>query len=153
KEQSEPTTTKQEAEHWQGLHCWVWSPTNANTANNQRGTGAGQKATCFECGAQGHFKRECPKLKNNNHGNQGGNGNAPAKVYVVGNAGTNPDSNIVTELGSFDVIIGMDWLVKYHAVIVCAEKIVRIPWGNETLNVYGDGSDRGNETREHHLVH
>ncbi|GJR44728.1 putative reverse transcriptase domain-containing protein, partial [Tanacetum coccineum] len=48
------------------------SPTNANTANNQRGTGAGQNATSFECGAQGHFKRECPKLKNNHHGNQGG---------------------------------------------------------------------------------
>ncbi|GJX47789.1 putative reverse transcriptase domain-containing protein, partial [Tanacetum coccineum] len=30
-----------------------------------------QKATCFECGAQGYFKRECPKLKNNNRGNQG----------------------------------------------------------------------------------
>ncbi|GKF54455.1 reverse transcriptase domain-containing protein, partial [Tanacetum coccineum] len=44
----------------------------------------------------GYFKRECPKLKNNNHGNQGGNGNALAKVYVVGNAGTNPDSNVIT---------------------------------------------------------
>ncbi|GKB11701.1 putative reverse transcriptase domain-containing protein [Tanacetum coccineum] len=160
----------------------------------------------------GHFKRECPKLKNNNRSNQGGNGNAPAKVYAVGRAGTNPDSNVVTgtfllnnryasvlfdtgadrsfvstafssqiditpstldhyydveladgriiglnaiirgctlnflnhpfnidlmpvELGSFDVIIGMDWLAKYQAVIVCAEKIVRIPWGNETLIV------------------
>ncbi|GKB14222.1 putative reverse transcriptase domain-containing protein [Tanacetum coccineum] len=30
------------------------------------------------------------------------------------------------ELGNFDIIIGMDWLVKYHAVIVCDEKIVRI---------------------------
>ncbi|GJW81051.1 putative reverse transcriptase domain-containing protein [Tanacetum coccineum] len=37
------------------------------------------------------------------------------------------------ELGSFDAIIGMDWLVKYQAIIVYAEKIVRIPWGNETL--------------------
>ncbi|GJV16030.1 putative reverse transcriptase domain-containing protein [Tanacetum coccineum] len=37
------------------------------------------------------------------------------------------------ELGSFDVIIGMDWLRKYHAVIVCDEKLVRIPYGNETL--------------------
>ncbi|GJT39013.1 putative reverse transcriptase domain-containing protein [Tanacetum coccineum] len=45
----------------------------------------------------GHFKRECPKLKNKNHGNQGGNGNAPAKVYVVGNAGTTPDLNVVTD--------------------------------------------------------
>ncbi|GKD34223.1 reverse transcriptase domain-containing protein [Tanacetum coccineum] len=31
------------------------------------------------------------------------------------------------ELGSFDAIIGMDWLAKYQAIIVCAEKIVRIP--------------------------
>ncbi|GJX69179.1 putative reverse transcriptase domain-containing protein [Tanacetum coccineum] len=36
---------------------------------------------------------------------------------------------------SFDVIIGMDWLAKYHAVIVCAEKIVRIPFGDEILIV------------------
>ncbi|GJU89164.1 putative reverse transcriptase domain-containing protein [Tanacetum coccineum] len=51
------------------------------------------------------------------------------------------------ELGSFDVIIGMDWLSKYHALIDCAEKIVRIPWGNETLIVHGDGSNQGNGTR------
>ncbi|GJT70127.1 putative reverse transcriptase domain-containing protein [Tanacetum coccineum] len=37
------------------------------------------------------------------------------------------------ELGSFDVIIGMDWLKRCHAVIVCDEKLVRIPYGNETL--------------------
>ncbi|GJR56700.1 putative reverse transcriptase domain-containing protein [Tanacetum coccineum] len=148
--------------------------------------------------------RDCPKLKNNNRGNQGRNGNAPAKVYAVGRAGTNPDSNVVTgtfllnnryasvlfdtgadrsfvstafssqiditpstldhyydveladgriiglnaiiqgctlnflnhpfnidlmpvELGSLDVIIGMDWLARYQAVIVCAEKIVHLP--------------------------
>nr|GEX60332.1 hypothetical protein [Tanacetum cinerariifolium] len=86
-----------------------------------------QKVTCFECGAQGHFKKECLKLKNNNRDNQGGNGNAPAKVYVVGNGGTNPDSNVITELGSIDVIIVMDWLARYHVVIVCTEKIIRIP--------------------------
>ncbi|GJY40671.1 putative reverse transcriptase domain-containing protein [Tanacetum coccineum] len=40
------------------------------------------------------------------------------------------------ELGSFDVIIGMDWLSKYHAVIVCDEKIVRVPFGNEILIIY-----------------
>ncbi|GKE04181.1 putative reverse transcriptase domain-containing protein [Tanacetum coccineum] len=47
----------------------------------------------------GHFKRECPKLKNNNNrGNQVIGGNAPAKVYAVGHAGTNPDSNVVTSM-------------------------------------------------------
>ncbi|GKE74569.1 putative reverse transcriptase domain-containing protein, partial [Tanacetum coccineum] len=51
------------------------------------------------------------------------------------------------ELGSFDAIIGMDWLAKYQAIIVCAEKIVRIPWGNETLIIRSDGSNQGNETR------
>nr|GFA33369.1 hypothetical protein [Tanacetum cinerariifolium] len=160
--------------------------TNVNTANNQRGNGMVQKPTFYECGSQGHFRMDCPKFKNNNRGTQGGNAIAPAKVYAVGRAGTNPDSNDVmdhyydvelvdvriirlnsilrgctlnflnhpfnidlmpVELGSFDVIIGMEWLAKYHVVIGCAEKIVRIPWGNEILIVHGDGSDGGNETR------
>nr|GEW19084.1 reverse transcriptase domain-containing protein [Tanacetum cinerariifolium] len=73
------------------------STTNSNTANNQRGTEAGQKPICFKYGAHGHFKKDCPKLKNNNRGNQGGNGNALAKLYVVGHAGTNPDSNVGNE--------------------------------------------------------
>ncbi|GJV33434.1 reverse transcriptase domain-containing protein [Tanacetum coccineum] len=144
------------------------------TITTTRGTGSSQKPTCFEYGVQGHFKRECPKLKNNkNHGNQVGNDRAPAKVYAVGHAGTNPDSNVMTgtfllnnryasilfdtcadrsfvstafssqiditpstldhyydvELANgriigFDAIIGMDWLAKYQAIIVCAENIV-----------------------------
>ncbi|GJR51741.1 putative reverse transcriptase domain-containing protein [Tanacetum coccineum] len=46
------------------------------------------------------------------------------------------------DLGSFDIIIGMDWLAKNHAMIVCDEKIVRIPYGNEILIVQGDKSDK-----------
>ncbi|GKE59401.1 putative reverse transcriptase domain-containing protein [Tanacetum coccineum] len=90
-----------------------------NGNNNNRGNSRTTQnvGTCYEYGVQGHFKRDCPKLKNGNRGNQHGNGNAPAK------------------------------LSKYHAVIDCAEKIVHIPWGNETLIVYGDGSNQGNETR------
>ncbi|GJS31633.1 putative reverse transcriptase domain-containing protein [Tanacetum coccineum] len=44
---------------------------------------------------------------------------------------------MLAELGSFDVIIGMDWLSKYHAMIVCDEKIVRIPYGDEILIIQG----------------
>ncbi|GJR01710.1 putative reverse transcriptase domain-containing protein [Tanacetum coccineum] len=51
------------------------------------------------------------------------------------------------ELGSFDIIIGMDWLRKYHAVIVCDEKLVQIPYGNETLIFHGNESNNGRESR------
>ncbi|GKD54515.1 hypothetical protein Tco_1287902, partial [Tanacetum coccineum] len=37
------------------------------------------------------------------------------------------------KLGSFNVIIGMDWLSKYHARIICDEKVVLIPIDGETL--------------------
>ncbi|GJY18402.1 putative reverse transcriptase domain-containing protein [Tanacetum coccineum] len=47
-----------------------------NNNNNQQGNG------CFECGAQGHFKRNCPKLNNNDCGNQAGNDRAPAKELL-----------------------------------------------------------------------
>nr|GEW35244.1 hypothetical protein [Tanacetum cinerariifolium] len=42
------------------------------------------------------------------------------------------------ELGTFDVIIGMDWFVKHDAVIVCGEKVVFIPYGNKMLIVKSD---------------
>nr|GEV41545.1 reverse transcriptase domain-containing protein [Tanacetum cinerariifolium] len=51
------------------------------------------------------------------------------------------------ELGSFDVIVGIDWLSKYHAVIVCDEKIIRIPYGDEVLTISGDGSDGASNSR------
>ncbi|GJQ97297.1 putative reverse transcriptase domain-containing protein [Tanacetum coccineum] len=174
---------------------------------------------CFECGVQGHFRKDCPKVKNQNRGNKARVPDARGKAYVLGGGDANPGSNIVTgtfllndhhaymlfhsgadrsfisntfsalldiipsaldvsyaveladgrtleintmlrgctlgllghlfnidlmpiELGSFDVIIGMDWLAKNHAVIVYDEKIVRIPYRNEILIVQGDKSDK-----------
>nr|GEV06968.1 putative reverse transcriptase domain-containing protein [Tanacetum cinerariifolium] len=149
---------------WQRYHCKC----SEEQWGNPKGNG------CFECGAPGHFKRDCPKLKNK----YGGNANAQGWVYAVGNAerkrntSRDPDSNVVTgnsydvelangkivrvdtimrgctlnflnhpfnidlmpvELGSFDVIIGMDWLRRYYAVIMCDEKLVQVPYVNETL--------------------
>ncbi|GJS74177.1 putative reverse transcriptase domain-containing protein [Tanacetum coccineum] len=54
---------------------------------------------------------------------------------------------MLVELGSFDVIIGMDWLAKYHAVIVCDENIVRIPYGDKVLIIEGDGCNGGNKSK------
>ncbi|GJS92878.1 putative reverse transcriptase domain-containing protein [Tanacetum coccineum] len=54
---------------------------------------------------------------------------------------------MTVELGSFDIIIGMDWLRKYHAVIVCDEKLVQIPYGNETLIFHGNESNNWRESR------
>ncbi|GKE65988.1 putative reverse transcriptase domain-containing protein [Tanacetum coccineum] len=61
---------------------------------------------CFECGAPGHFKRDCSKLKNKD----GGNGNAQGWVYAVGNAekngnaSRNLDSNVVMHLSYLTLV-------------------------------------------------
>ncbi|GJS75039.1 putative reverse transcriptase domain-containing protein [Tanacetum coccineum] len=137
-----------------GSGHWVvdyrsFGPNNNN--NNHGNSRTTQSAiTCYECGVQGHFKRDCPKLKNGNRGNQRGNDNAPARFYVVGNAGTKPRT---LTLLRFDVIISMDWLSKYHAAIDCAEKIIRIPWENETLIVHGVRSgENGNRLNSFHAL-
>ncbi|GKD91835.1 putative reverse transcriptase domain-containing protein [Tanacetum coccineum] len=42
---------------------------NTNVANAQRDNRVVPKGNgCFECGAPGHFKRDCPKLKNEDGG-------------------------------------------------------------------------------------
>ncbi|GKF21257.1 putative reverse transcriptase domain-containing protein, partial [Tanacetum coccineum] len=176
--------------------------------------------------SSGHFKRDCPKLKNKDEGNR----SAQGWVYAVGNAEKKGnasrylDSNVVmgtfllnnryasiffdtgadrsfisttfssliniaptslensydveladgkivrvdtimrgctlnflnhpfnidlmpVELGSFNVIIGMDWLRRCHAVIVCDEKLVQIPYGDETFIFHGNESNNVRESR------
>ncbi|GKB84444.1 putative reverse transcriptase domain-containing protein [Tanacetum coccineum] len=51
------------------------------------------------------------------------------------------------ELGSFDAIIDMDWLANHHAVIVCDEKVVQIPYVDEVLIVQGDGGSRREKSK------
>ncbi|GJT06929.1 hypothetical protein Tco_0841391 [Tanacetum coccineum] len=52
----------------------------------------------------------------------------------------NPWSSLIPlSRGNFDVIVGMDWLYKRKFVIVCHEKVVRIPLeGDEILRVHGE---------------
>ncbi|GJY64863.1 putative reverse transcriptase domain-containing protein [Tanacetum coccineum] len=54
---------------------------------------------------------------------------------------------MLVPLGSFDVIIGMDWLTKYHRVIICDEKIIHVPFGREVLIFQGNGNNLREESR------
>ncbi|GJW96968.1 putative reverse transcriptase domain-containing protein [Tanacetum coccineum] len=124
-----------------------------STTSTQRGQVVNQRVvTCFECGRQGHFKSDYLKLKDQNRGNRARNKNgvrkARGKEYMLGGGDANPDSNVVkVKLGSFDIIIGMDWLANHHAVIVCDEKIMRIPYGDEVLIIQGDGYGRDEKSK------
>ncbi|GKB09377.1 putative reverse transcriptase domain-containing protein [Tanacetum coccineum] len=51
------------------------------------------------------------------------------------------------ELDSFDVIIGMDWLTKYHVLIIYDEKLVCVPFGNDILIFRGNERNNGYESR------
>ncbi|GKB16744.1 putative reverse transcriptase domain-containing protein [Tanacetum coccineum] len=185
---------------------------------------------------RGHFRKDCPKLRNQNRRNKTGNKNGSktknqtgrnkvtARAYAIRGGGANPDSNVVmgtfllnkchasmlfdlgadrsfvsstfsalldvapstlytsyavklvdrrisetyvilrgctlgllghsfdidlmpVELGSLEVIVLMDWLVIYHALIVCHEKVVRIPYGDEVLIIRGDDCNDGSKSK------
>nr|GEV80739.1 reverse transcriptase domain-containing protein [Tanacetum cinerariifolium] len=51
------------------------------------------------------------------------------------------------ELGSFDIIVGMDWLAKYHAVIICDKRIVHVRYGDEVLIIECDGCNGGSKSQ------
>ncbi|GKA39382.1 putative reverse transcriptase domain-containing protein, partial [Tanacetum coccineum] len=102
----------------QKMETELWNLTvkgNDLTAYTQRSTvaipntqraplGNQQGVICYECGRPRHVKRECLKLRNQNHGNQvrnktenqtGGN-EATTKAYTIGGGRTNSDPNVVT---------------------------------------------------------
>nr|GEU29554.1 putative reverse transcriptase domain-containing protein [Tanacetum cinerariifolium] len=39
--------------------------------------------TCYECGNQGHYRSDCPELKNQDHGNQAGGTRAHEMVHAL----------------------------------------------------------------------
>ncbi|GJU08469.1 putative reverse transcriptase domain-containing protein [Tanacetum coccineum] len=117
------TLSERQAENKRKLNNTSKNNQNQQQPNKKQNTGKAYAAGHREKKYYGGSKPLCPKC-NYHH-----DGPCPAKCH------------------SFDAIIGMDWLSKYQAVIVCAEKIVHIPWGNETLIIHGDGSNPGNATR------
>ncbi|GKB38372.1 reverse transcriptase domain-containing protein [Tanacetum coccineum] len=53
-------------------HDYRSSGPNGNNNNHGNSKTTQNAITCYECGIQGHFKKDCLKLKNGNSGNQGG---------------------------------------------------------------------------------
>ncbi|GJZ41229.1 putative reverse transcriptase domain-containing protein [Tanacetum coccineum] len=105
-------------------------PRNVNPVNVRNPTPA--RGACYECGSTDHLKP--------GHRNQGNQ--ARGRAFMMGAEEARQDPNIVTGIepsdlgfsyeieiasGSFDVIIGMDWLSDHKAEIICHEKVVRIP--------------------------
>ncbi|GKE27277.1 putative reverse transcriptase domain-containing protein [Tanacetum coccineum] len=93
---------------------------------------------CYECGERNHDRSRCPELANQR------GGNATGRAYALRDVEQGQGPNVVTvdlmpiELGTFDVIIGMDWLVKHDALIVCGKKEVYIPVKGKMLVVKGN---------------
>ncbi|GJX09108.1 reverse transcriptase domain-containing protein [Tanacetum coccineum] len=81
---------------------------------------------CHACGENKHYENQCRKTNNNN---------AQGRAYMLRDRNAHRDLNVVT-----DVVIGMDWLSKYHAKIICDEKVIHIPINGETLIIRGDRS-------------
>ncbi|GJV33778.1 putative reverse transcriptase domain-containing protein [Tanacetum coccineum] len=126
----------------------VADPVQRAPARNQTGI------TCYEYGRQGHYKSAdrsfvshafstllhvTPSTLDTSYAVELSDGRI-AKTNVIlrgctlGLLGHPFDIDLMpVELDSFDVIIEMDWLAKYHTMIVCDEKVVRIPYRDETL--------------------
>ncbi|GJZ09291.1 reverse transcriptase domain-containing protein [Tanacetum coccineum] len=66
--------------------CW-----NLTATSNQR------TITCYECGDQGHYRSDCLKLKNQNHGNQAENTEAHGMVYALGGGDIDQDPNNIED--------------------------------------------------------
>ncbi|GJV60342.1 reverse transcriptase domain-containing protein [Tanacetum coccineum] len=124
---------------------------------------------CFECGAPGYFQEGTAPVEEQRNTRKWQRCSQRG-LCSGGVTGQKPDNNVVTdtvllgctlnflnhpflvdlmpvEMGTYDVIIGMDWLTKYQAVIDYAMKIVRIPFGSEILIFHGNGSRNKRGTR------
>nr|GEW21713.1 putative reverse transcriptase domain-containing protein [Tanacetum cinerariifolium] len=98
---------------------------------------------------QTNNKRKANDSFRNNHGHQ----QQPAKrhnvvkVYNIGSVGNAEKKENASRDPNSNVVTGIDWLRRCHTVIVCDEKLVRVPYGNETLIFRGDESNDGKESR------
>ncbi|GJZ16714.1 reverse transcriptase domain-containing protein [Tanacetum coccineum] len=113
--------------------------------------------TCFEYGAQGHYRKDCPKVKNQNRGNKARVPDARGKAYVLGGGlagyyqrfieGFSKIAKPVTKLTRKSV--NFNWGEKeetaFHTLKqkLCSAPILALPEGSENFIVYCDASHKG----------
>nr|GEY60200.1 hypothetical protein [Tanacetum cinerariifolium] len=114
-----------------------WAPIKQVALVNAVRMRQNQKA-CYECGSFDHVSYDFPKWKQaigqarnplalEGNRNTRNNGNqAIRRAFNRNTVEALQDPKVVTGHGSFDVIVGMDWLSKNKAIIVCHEKVVEI---------------------------
>ncbi|GJR15103.1 putative reverse transcriptase domain-containing protein [Tanacetum coccineum] len=152
-----------------------WDCRTPTPATTQRALVMTQKTsvTCFGCGVQGHYTSEYPKTLTSlgclnditptaldvKYIIELSNGKLTGADTIIRGCTLNILNHpfnidlMPVEIGSFDVIIGMDWLSKYHAIIVWDEKLVCIPFGNETLTIQVKKSKEKSEEKRLEDVH
>ncbi|GJS90619.1 putative reverse transcriptase domain-containing protein [Tanacetum coccineum] len=124
--------------------------------NNRPATESNQlpvTVICRACGEKGHYTNQCRKT----------NINAQGRAYMLRDRKSHQDPNVgctltllnqpfkidlmPIKLGSFDIVIGMDWLSKYHAKILYDEKVVHIPIDDKTLIIRVTEKKKSDEKR------
>nr|GEY25690.1 retrotransposon protein, putative, Ty3-gypsy subclass [Tanacetum cinerariifolium] len=97
--------------------------------------------TCYDCGEYGHTRNHCPK-KNKRQG-----GSVSGRAYVIKDADKQGPNVVIDKIDvSYEVkltdgkVVSTNTVLraKQDAVIVCDEKVVRIPCGNKSLTVKGE---------------
>nr|GEU83170.1 hypothetical protein [Tanacetum cinerariifolium] len=128
---------------------------DCRSRNVALGAAVQPNVVCHRCRERGYKSFECPKKADRRGGNVQVKLNSSYEVELANGKVVSTNSilsgctlNLLDhlfdidlmpiELGTFDVIVGMDWLVERDALIVYGKKEVHVPYKNKTLVVKSD---------------